>query len=87
MFSFVVVVRVNIACAPNSALDVEDADVEKPRKTTADKCCAFSGATREPALFISSKSNLPFFDLGHSRRSFGHGRWLFFSAAADDDHK
>jgi hypothetical protein len=87
MFSFVVVVRVNIACAPNSALDVEDADVEKPRKTTADKCCAFSGATREPALFISLKSNLPFFDLGHSRRSFGHGRWLFLSAAADDDHK
>ena len=49
------------------ALDVEDADVEKHRKTTADKCCALSGAIREPALFISSKSNLPFFDLGHSR--------------------
>jgi hypothetical protein len=86
MFSFVVV-RVNIACAPKCALDVEDADVEKHRKAAADKCCALSGATREPALFISSKSNLPLFDLGYSRRSFGHGRWLFFSAAVDDDHK
>jgi hypothetical protein len=38
------------------------------RQPTADKCCALSGATREPALLISSKSNLPFFDLGHSRR-------------------
>jgi hypothetical protein len=85
MFSFVVV-RVNIACAPNRALDIEDADVEKHRKTTADKCCARSGATREPTLFISSKSNLPFFDLGHSRSS-GHGRWLFFGAAVDDGHK
>ena len=43
------------------ALDVEDADVEKHTKTTADKCCALSGATREPAVFISSKSSLPFF--------------------------
>lgn len=33
LFSFVVV-GVNIACAPNHALDVEDADVEKHRKTT-----------------------------------------------------
>jgi len=53
---------------PMGARDVEDAGVEKHRKTNADKCCARSAATREPALFISSKSNLPFFDLGHSRR-------------------
>ena len=38
------------------------------RQPTAEKCCARSGATREPALLISLKSNLPFFDLGHSRR-------------------
>jgi hypothetical protein len=53
---------------PIRALDVEDADVEKHSKTTADKCCSRSRAAREPALLISSKSNLPFFDLGHSRR-------------------
>jgi hypothetical protein len=86
MFSFVVS-RVNIACAPNPALDVEDADVEEHSKTTADKRCARPVAIREPALYISSKANLPFFDLGHSRRSFGRGRSLLFGAAVDDDHK
>jgi hypothetical protein len=86
MFSFVVV-RVNIACAPNRALDVEDADVEKHSETAADKCCARSVVTREPALFTSSQSKLPFFGRGHSRQYFGHGRGFLFSAAADVDHK
>jgi hypothetical protein len=57
MFSFVVV-RVNIACAPNRALDVEDADVEKHRKTTADKCCALSGATAGVVHFVEVQSSL-----------------------------
>jgi hypothetical protein len=86
MFSFVVV-RVNISCAPNRALDVEDADVEKHSKTAADKCSARSVVTRKPALFASSQSRLHFFDRGHSRQYFGHGRGFLFSAAADLDHK
>ena len=61
--------------------------MEKHSKTASDTCCARSGATRERALHILSTSNLPFFDLGHSRRPFGEGRWLFFCAAVDDDHK
>jgi hypothetical protein len=81
------VLRVNIACAPSRALDVEDADVEKHRRTAADKCYAHSASTHEPALFISSNSYLSPSDLGHSRQSFDHGRWLLFGAAVDDVNK
>ena len=53
--------------AHNSALDVEDVDVEK-REDKRGQVLRALRAVREPALFISSKSNLPFFDLGHSGR-------------------
>lgn len=67
-------------------LDVEDAGMEKHRKTAAaDKCRA--GATRELTLFTSWEHEPLFFDLDHSWQYFGHGRGFFFSAVADDGHK
>lgn len=86
MFSFAVA-RVNIACASNGALEVEDADVEKDRKTATNKCCAHSGTTRERALSISWRSDLLLINPVGPRQCFGRARSLFFSAAADDDHK
>jgi hypothetical protein len=61
--------------------------VEKPTTTTADKSCVFAEATRELALFISSKSVLPLTNFVRRRLRFGRGRSLLLSAAGGDEHE
>jgi hypothetical protein len=60
---------------------------KKPRRTTADKSCVFAEATRELALFFSSKSDLPLTNFVRLRLRFGRSRSLLLSAAGGDEHE